>query len=127
TDAGYLIAAQRHCLSLLDENGAIGPKITTAARSGTIITVTIAHDAGDDFTPTSNIEGFKFFDDNVEIAISSAVRSNSTAITLTLASAPSGTETLYYGYDDMAGINTANIIRDNAAVPMPLRTAKIIL
>ena len=125
TDSGYITAAERNSLALLNASGKTGISITTAIRSGTSVTVTISHDAGTDFTPTSGIEGFKFFDDATEIAISSAVRTNSTTITLTLASTPTGVETLYYGYDDMAGITTANVVTDNASLPMPLRTAKI--
>lgn len=127
TDNAYVTVAQRNSMALLNQSGATGPVITNAVRSGTTITVTLSHDSGTDFTPSSNIEGFKFFDDTTEISITNAVRTNSTTITLTLASTPAGTETLYYGYDDMAGLNTANVVVDNAVTPMPLRTAKITL
>lgn len=128
TDAGYVSVAQRNSMALLEQAGATGPAITSALRSGTSITVTLTHDAGTDFTPSTGIEGFKFFDNGLEISITTAVRTNGTTITLTLASAPSsGIETLYYGHDDMAGLNTSNVIIDNALTPMPLRTAKISL
>ena len=128
TDAAYVIAAQRNSIALLGAAGATGPQINTVLRSGTSLTVTIIHDAGTDFVPASGIEGFKFFDDTNEILILSAERTNDTALTLILAETPSsGIETLYYGYDDMSGLNPANVLRDNAATPMPLRPAKILL
>ncbi len=128
TDAAYITAAQRNSLALLETSGAIGPRISTAVRSGTNLTVTIGHDAGTDFLPATDIEGFKFFDDTNEIAILSVERTNNTTITLTLASTPSsGIEALYYGYDDMNGLNPGNVLIDNATTPMPLRTAKILL
>lgn len=126
TDAAYMTAATRNSLAILNQVGATGPVITSALRAGTTITVTLVHDNGDAFTPTSNIEGFKFFDDNAEITITNAIQTNNTTITLTLASTPTGSvETLYYGYDDIVGITTANIVIDNAAIPIPLRTTKI--
>lgn len=131
-DAGYVTAGlrdSRKLLAVLGESiaGADGPRMTGASRSGTAVTVTIAHDGGTDFTPASGIEGFKFFDGSTAIAVTAAVRTNATTVTLTLASAPSGVETLYYGYDDMASLNTANVLKDNASVPMPLRTGKVVL
>ena len=106
----------------------IGPQITSASRSGTSVTVNITHDAGTDFTPTSGIVGFRYFDDGAEISISSAVRSNANTITLTLSSTPSGTEMLYYCYDDATDITDANIssvVKDNSAQTLPLVPAKI--
>ncbi len=128
TDSGYVTAAQRNSMALLEQGGAVGPNISSALRSGTSITATLTHDAGTDFTPSTAIEGFKFFDDGTEISITNAIRENSTTITLTLDSAPvSGIEILYYGHDDMAGIDVSNIIIDNALTPMPLRTSKTVL
>jgi hypothetical protein len=125
TNVGYDTAATRNSLAVLNQDGALGPKITNAVRAGTSITVTLDHDTGTDFTPTSGIEGFKFFDNGSEITITSAVRLNANTITLTLNNAPSGTETLYYGYDDIAGVNINNMVTDNAVIPMPLRLSKI--
>lgn len=123
-DAGYVTAARRNAQAVL---GVIGPVIAGAVRTETTISVTLSHDAGTDFSPASGIEGFRFFDNTSEITITSAARTDAQTITLTLGSTPSGTETLYYAYDDMAGLNTANAITDNAAVPMPLRPSKLIL
>ena len=126
TDDGYVTVAQRNSMVLTNQQGASGPVISSANRSGATVTVALTHDAGTDFTPSANIEGFKFFDNETEINISSAVRTDNQTITLTLNTVPtSGTEILYYGYDDMAGLNVANVVTDNAILPMPLRTTTI--
>ena len=59
--------------------------------------------------------------------ITAAVRTNATTITLTLASAPTGTETLYYIYDADLSLTAANVLTDNASVSLPLQAAKILL
>lgn len=132
-DAAYLVIAQRNArricdyFSALNYIGLLGPSMTAAERSGTTVTVTITHDGGTDFTPTSAIEGFTFFDDGVEIAINAAVRTDANTITLTLASAPTGVEELYYAYDAMLNIDNTKILKDNASTSLPLRPAKITL
>lgn len=131
-DTGYLALGPRlaRCLAKVAGDtvpGAMGPRMTGAVRTGTSVAVTIAHDSGTDFTPASAIEGFSFFGGASPITITAAVRTNATTITLTLASTPTGVETLYYGYDAMLGLNTANVVRDNSAYAMPLRTGKIVL
>lgn len=128
SNASYIEVAQRNTLALLNKSGANGPQMTAASRSGTTVTVTIAHDAGTDFTPASGITGFTFFDNTTKINVSSASRINATTIELNLAIVPSsGIKTLYYGYDDMAGLNIANVVTDNSVIPMPLRLSKITL
>lgn len=125
-NAGYETTAPRNALALAQSDGAKGPSIISAIRAETAITVTLLHDLGTDFTPSSNISGFRFFDNDAEIALTSAVRADANTVTLTLVSAPlSSNLTLYYGYDSMDGINTANILKDNADMSMPLRTATI--
>lgn len=131
-DAGYLVFAERNARKLrniLGENlsGVDGPKMTAASRSGTTVTVTLQHDAGTDFNPTSDIKGFVFFAGSTQIPVSSAVRSNATTIVLTLASQPaSAPEILYYGYDAI-GETASGFLKDNSTWAMPLRTGKIIL
>lgn len=129
TNNAYVTAAQRNALTLADRAGKTGPQITTVSRINNIITLSLEHDAGDDFTPTTAIEGFKFFKGSSEVAITSAIKINPTSVEITLSTTPGGAdpETLYYGYDDIAGININNIITDNADIPMPLRTTKITL
>lgn len=127
-DAGYISAAGRNALSILPvfdsaQSTQSGPRIISVGRIGTTITVTLSHDGGSDFTPASWIEGFVFMDGVSPITINTAIRTDATTITLTLDSTPlSGNETLYYGYDDMAGITPANLIRDNDATAISVGT-----
>lgn len=110
--------------------GAIdGPVITAASRSGVTITVAIACDGGTDFTPTTAIQGFRFYDVIAEIAITSAVRTNATTITLTLASAGTGVaDTLYYGQGTMSTVTDfTKTVQDNSGYSLPLMTEQITL
>ncbi|MEZ5814792.1 MAG: hypothetical protein R3E13_08795 [Alphaproteobacteria bacterium] len=136
TDAGYTSVAGRVIRRAADLDGqsvtgsTTGPQIVSASRAGTSVTVNLIHDGGSDFTPVSGIVGFRFFDDGVEIAVSAAVRTDATTVTLTLASTPSGVEELYYVYDDASDItnaNKANVLKDNSVQAMPLVPAKIVL
>lgn len=217
-DTGYQACGTRLAKSILRQmgysitGGTLGPRLVSGSRATATITVTMEHDGGTDFTPTTGIEGFVYFDGNVagtittftttsgnksitcnkvahgllagdlvdfgttgvtvngslckgqyivataptadtytfsvrnggptstgttgsgasvttnkRIAFSSVVRASATTITATLASTPpTGNGTLYYGFDDMgAALNTANLIRDNGAGTLPLRTGKI--
>lgn len=109
-----------------------GPSISGTSRSGTTVTVTLSHPSGiTDFTPTSGIEGFRFFHGSngdmtdTEISISAAVRTDATTITLTLASVPTGSiETLYYCYDTGYSIDPAKLVIGNDANTMPLQIYK---
>ena len=131
-DDQYAIAGKRGLRKMLSVSGETissvdGPSISSAVRSGTIVTVTLTHADGTDFTPTSGIEGFRFEDDGSEITISSAVRTNTTTITLTLASEPTGTEVLYYGYGILDGVTPDNLVQDNSTNILPLSAIKITL
>lgn len=123
----YAPKAARKIMDVLGVNyaGVDGPEITGWSRNGTTVTVTLAHDGGTDFTPTTAIEGFKFFDGDTdtEITISAAVRTNATTITLTLADEPTtGNEMFYYGWNPMNGVDNTKLVLDNMADPMPLRS-----
>lgn len=123
-DEGYVAAAQRNALAITQDM--TGPKINSASLNGVTVTVTLAHDTGNDFTPNNGIDGFVLFDGARQINITNAARSDAATITLTLASTPVEVEqTLYYGYDDMMGININNIVRDNSDYTLPLKTIKI--
>lgn len=105
-------------------SGTQGPSLISAVRSGTTLTITLAHDGGTDFTPSAGIDGFKYIDlSGNNVPLSSVVRASATTITATLASGVAGT--LYYIYDDAGTVNTANMIHDNHANAMPLRRAKL--
>lgn len=126
-DAGFLKMAERNArivgnLFGAGFTGTTGPRITNVSRSGTAVTVTLMHDAGTDFTPTSSIAGFHYFGGTTEITINAAVRTNATTVTLTLATTPSGAERLYYIYDEEASVTVANLLKDNASLTMPLQT-----
>lgn len=134
SDAGYVTAAGRNARAILPvfgtgQPGRLGPRITGAQRSGTTVTVTLAHDdSGTTVTPASGIEGFVFLDNATPITITAAARTNATTVTLTLDSVPeSGIESLIYGFDDLPSINTANIVKDNSLETTSLRTTTVSL
>lgn len=133
TDTGYGNQAYlviRKMLDVLGESisgGVDGPQITTVSRSGATVTLTITHDGGTDFTPTSSIGGFRFYDGSTstEIAVSAAVRTNATTITLTLASTPSNaTQILRYAFDQNFAVADTAFVRDNSTYPLPLRSGQ---
>jgi len=130
---GYGIMGQRlarKALSIMGQTvtgGVDGARISGAVRSGLNVTVTLQHESGTDFTPTTGIQGFTFTGGGISIPITNAVRTNATTITLTLGSLPSGQEILYYAYNALSGINTANLVRGNSTNLLPLKAAKIIL
>ena len=105
--------------------GVDGPAITNATRIGTAVTVTLAHDTGTDFTPTSAIAGFEYFNGSDYNAaanvITAAVRTNATTITLTLTTSSAGT--LYYGKGSLSTQTQANVVKDNATVSLPLKSS----
>lgn len=132
TNAAYADLAARDAYIL--GGGSAGPEVTSVTRSGTTVTVTITHGDGTDFTPLSGIEGFVFMDGGSEIAINNAVRAHATTITLTLATAPTGDEILYYIFGNQKGITSeANLVIDNSSAVtglskgMPLRSMKWVL
>lgn len=131
-DTGYTVVGQRLANTVAgyyaeSVESTQGPRIADAVLDGTTVTVTITHDGGDDFTPTSNIEGFYVVDSGGAMTIGSAIRTNANTITLTLTATPSGTTTMYYIYDAGLGVNTANLVQDNASFAMPLQAAKFVI
>lgn len=126
TDAGYANHATMHTRYMLQtlgeavSGGATPPMIGNAVRGGANISVAITHGAGTDIAPSSDIAGFHFFDDGVEIPITSSVRTNATTITLALASTPTGSETLYYGYGSLYDeVSTyGNLVTDDTGLPL---------
>ncbi len=128
TNASYETQATRSVRKILDVlgetvvGGVDGPTVANATRSGDTVTVTITHDSGTDIAPASGIEGFKYFSDGVEVVINTAVRTNATTVTLTLASTPAGAvQKLYYGYAELDEIvDEADMLHDNSAQALPL-------
>lgn len=101
--------------------GLFGAEISNVSRSGTAVTLTVSHEDGADFVPTTGIEGMAFEDDGVEIAITAAVRTNATTITLTLNSAPTGVEKFYNHYRTLDAVTQSNIVVDDATEALPFQ------
>lgn len=128
-DASYLEHGKRAARSIQRllgypvAGGTLGPRLVSASRSGTSLTITIEHDAGTDFTPTTNISGFKYLNGaGADVALSSVNRASATTITATLASGVAGT--LYYIYDSDS-VTLANLLKDNGALTLPMRRGKV--
>lgn len=128
-DASYVVHGQRaartiqRLLGYPVAGGTLGPRLVSASRSGTSLTITIEHDAGTDFTPTTNISGFKYINGaGADVALSSVNRASATTITATLASGVAGT--LYYIYDSDS-VTLANLLKDNGALTLPMRRGKV--
>lgn len=132
-DAGFVTLGERNGriaarIFGADLPGTDGPRLVSATRSGTTVSVTLGHDSGTDFTPPSGITGFRFFAGSTEITVNSAVRSSAATLTLTLNSAPvSGIETLYYIYDHESTLSLSGVVRDNATPSMPLRPGRVVV
>lgn len=107
--------------------GVNGSDFGTCTRSGATVTVTTAYESGSgdtDFTPTASIAGFHFFDGASEIAVTAAVRTNASTITLTLASVPANaSQTLYYGYRSLYPevATYTNLLKGNGTNALPFR------
>lgn len=131
TDAGYASQGPlviRKALKVLGETitgGVDGPTITGVEITGDTWVATLSHDiGGTDFTPTSSIGGFQFYDDGVEIAHTSVVRTDATHITGTLNSTPSGVMELWYAWGSIYNSDGSTLVRDNSANALPLRSGK---
>lgn len=126
SNAAYITHGQRAAQAPLDilgeETYHQGPAISSWSRSGTSVTVNLTHRGGTDFTPTTGITGFRFTDGGTPITINSAVRTNATTITLTLASTPSGAEQLDYAYG--ANPTISSVVVDNSALTLPLENVE---
>lgn len=109
-------------------NSGAGPRITGATRSGTTVTVAIAHTGGSALQDGAGgtgtaLTGFQFFDAGAagaEIAVSASAISGNTVV-LTLASAPAGALTMSYAMADAPhgtptaqGVVLASCVYDNA-------------
>jgi hypothetical protein len=127
TDASYVTLAARD--SHILNGGGIGPEVTNVVLSGSTLTITITHDGGTDFTPTTNIQGFYLTNNRSAIPLTNVNRVSATTITATLSSTPSGSKILYYVYGNKGvGItDLTKILRDDSSMNMPLRAMKWVL
>lgn len=94
-----------------------GAYVTNVSRSGETVTVTTSKD-------TTGELGFVFFDDGVEIAHTTS-RINATTIELTLASAPTGVEELYFiygsGNGDITNANVSSLVKSTTTEALPMQ------
>ncbi len=132
TEAGMVNNAPlpiRKGMSVIGETvtgGVDGAEVASVSRTGMVYTITLAHDEGTDFGPSTGIEGFEILDDGVALTLSSVVHTTSTIITATASTTPTGIETFYYGFGAMDNIDEANLVVDNDAIPLPLRSCKFV-
>jgi hypothetical protein len=135
TPAGYKALAPRMARKIAKTLGAPvaggvdGPRITAVARDGAIITATIVHDGGSDVTPAAEIEGFCYLIDGVLQDIGTGTRTDATHVRWTMPeNVPEGANELgVSGYGWLPGITDfTKILRDNAAVPLPVRFAEAV-
>jgi len=124
----YAPFAARKALSVLGEtiSGVDGAQLVSASRGGTTINVLIDHDAGTDYTPIDDINGFKLFDDGSEIEVLNAFRIDSTHIGIDIASVPTGaSQVLYYGYDRLNDVDNTKLLKDNSSFLVPFKSTTI--
>jgi hypothetical protein len=102
-------AMKRYTQALLKAFGTAangtGPKLASASRSGTTVTVTVTHDGGTALKDSSGstsgtgLKGFRYLVDGTPVTVSDVAISAANKLTLTLAADPGDghTETLDYG------------------------------
>lgn len=124
TEAAHIVAGNRIAQCIADLFGEAtysrGPVIASAAYSGAVVDVTITHDGGTDFTPTSGITGFRVLDNGTPATISSAVRQSATKVRLTCSASLSGPVTVQYGYGAYPDMSAPLVA--NSTLALPLRT-----
>lgn len=99
-----------------------GPRITgTTQISDTVTDVSIAHVAGNDFTPTSGLTGFGLSVDNFAniLAVSSAARTNATTVRLTHATKGTSPAILRYMMNPLQP-DVSGTLYSNTNPPFPL-------
>lgn len=121
--------AKRYAKGLLNRfgilvHGAQGPKITSATRSGAVVTVHITHNGGTSLADGtggsgSALLGFRVYDAGSLCTISSTAISGNTVV-LTLSATPAGAVTMDYAMANAPyGATTAlaSVVYDNDTVP----------
>lgn len=123
TPAGSALAGTRIARACAHAHGdatySRGPAIVSAAQtSTTTVDVTLSHESGTDFTPTTGITGFRVLDTGTLLTISSVARVSATGLRITLSAAGTATHLQYqYGaYPDVSGA-----VLDNTAASLPLQ------
>lgn len=109
--------------------GVDGPQITAITRnSATQYDITITHDPNHpgsptpDFTPTTAIGGFRFFNNTTEVVPTSVVRFNATTIRVTFpTNMDQVNQKIRYCYDQLFSVVNTALVIDNQTPPLPLR------
>lgn len=131
----YIAQAQRAArriassYNLRTSQGTLGPAILSAAIvSPSVIEVSLDHDDGIDFTPTSAIEGIDVLIDGTAQTTPTVTQKDASTLRLLLAEgeAPKATEAtvIYNNYGQQVGLDKTKVVRDNAGTVMPLQTGK---
>lgn len=105
-----------------------GPSIAGATVvDSTHTDVSIVHQGGTDFTPTSGINGFEIDDGGSIVVPSAAVRQDATTIRLTHTALSGGSPTVRYLYGLDGGVTYADAfsgeVVDNTSLALPLENA----
>lgn len=96
-----------------------GPRIASIVQvSSTVYDLTLQHDLGTDFAPASGITTLRATVGGAEAAISSAVRTASNKIRVTLATAAASLPTFSHMYG--ANPTLTGLVKDNSSFAMPL-------
>jgi uncharacterized phiE125 gp8 family phage protein len=96
-----------------------GPRIASVAEvSAQVFDVTLTHEGGTDFTPTSGITGWRVLDGASPISVSSAVRQATNKVRLTLASDPAAAPIVQYLYGTSPIVT--GVLLDNSSLALPL-------
>jgi hypothetical protein len=123
TAAGAETLGVRCARAVLYSSGAVstyrGPRITAVSRTApTALTVSLSHDVGTDFTPTTGITGFRVLDGATPVTVSAAVRQSSGAIGLTLDTAPAALPIIQYLYGNQPTVS--GVVLANGSPSLPL-------
>lgn len=106
-------------------NLAQSPSISSAVRSGAVITCTVTHVNGTDITVPAGAETvLAVTDDDVLQTISSVTRTGADTFTVTLSTTPTGAVRLYTVYGSMwdNADDGSDVIKDNSPLTLPLKT-----
>lgn len=124
TATGFTTLGQRVARAILAAVGSVstyrGPRIASVAQTSTlsVFDVTLTHDMGTDFTPSSGITGFRVTDAGTPATISSVVRQSANVARITLSATPSVMPVVQYLYGTNPTVTSA--LKDNGSLTLPL-------
>lgn len=124
TAAGFKTLGERCAQAVLAALGIVstyrGPRIASIAQTATpaVFDVTLTHEMGTDFTPTSGITGFRVLVSGSPVTISSVARQAANKVRITLAATPGSMPTVQYLYGSTPDIT--GVAKDNGTLTLPL-------